>query len=202
VVQEIFPQLIIDNKIIAVDLPPYAEFIQEQVQKLTHSFNQNQEIDLTSRYENNTIIVEGNVLKETHAKQITQAFSKIPGVLKVNTALQLGKVTLQPRIYFAFNSTEVKISKISSKIKIIKQFLEQNPEIYLRIVGHSDSVGQVNTKQKLALMRASFIQQLLVAEGVNPERLYLVSHLNLPPGVTDKQPSWLSRCVWFQAFLP
>jgi outer membrane protein OmpA-like peptidoglycan-associated protein len=105
------------------------------------------------------------------------------------------------RFYFAFGSSQLTPEDISSKIPSLAQFLAQNLDIHLQIIGHSDAAGKAETKRQLALARAEAVREALIARGVEPGRLHSVASLSLPPGLAVDAPDWLRRCVRFATFL-
>jgi outer membrane protein OmpA-like peptidoglycan-associated protein/stage V sporulation protein SpoVS len=124
-----------------------------------------------------------------------------PTVNQVGQIINLFNL-LNLRAYFAFNSSQLEAADEKALVPFVVQFLAANPQVHLRLVGYSDPVGNAESKQKLAIARARTVQQALIAQGVNPARLHLDSRLSLPPRQAGDSPTWLSRCVLFEAFLP
>ena len=202
IASEAAPHLELDNQIIAVDVPPDPVLTAGEVERVSALFNQEEEVAISTRYQENTVTVEGTISDQSDAQRITQAMEQIPGVRSVVTTVQVEVPNLKTRIYFDSNSTQLKSSEISSKINSIEQFLARNPAVHLKIVGHSDSQGNVSHREKLAIGRARVVQQALIAQGVEPVRLHISGSLKPPPDVTAEQPLRLSRCVRFEVFIP
>jgi outer membrane protein OmpA-like peptidoglycan-associated protein len=199
---KIAPNLELDNQIIAVDLPPDPILTAAEVQRVTALFNQREGAAISSRYQEDAVTIKGIVPNQEEAEKITWGFRQISGVRSVTNTVQVGLTTLKTRIYFDFNSTELKEKEIKVKIQQVKEFLRQNPKVHLKIIGHSDPVGDMLGKEKLALSRARAVRQVLIFGGVSSGRLQVSGSPQLPPDVTADQPSWLSRCVRFEISIP
>ncbi|MBS9525157.1 OmpA family protein [Litoribacter alkaliphilus] len=65
------------------------------------------------------------------------------------------------------------LTDISSleNIKKLASFLKDNPELKVRIEGHTDNLGDPQLNKELSMSRASMIRNLLIDEGVKFERI-------------------------------
>lgn len=196
------PKLEINNKIIAVEVPPTPESTAAEIARLTAVFNRQAKVAISSRYQANTVTVEGIVLDPAQIDKINWGLAQIPGVRSVISRIETGIPALDLRIYFELNSTEISKEERSGKIRKIEQFLSQYSELNLKIIGYSDVSGTLSRKKELAIGRAQSVKQLLVSAGVDPARLETSSSLTLPPNINRSQPLWLSRCVRFEPFIP
>lgn len=197
------PNLNLNNQITAVNVPADPVQTAGEVERVTWIFNQKDGIAITSQhdYGTKTVTLEGIVPDFNDAEEITQAFEKIPGVETVTNIVQIRPI-LETRIYFESGSTQFSSPDIVSQLRAIRQFLDRNPKVYLRIIGHTDYKGPQAKNQMLGMQRARLIEQALLAEQINPARLQVISSPKLPPGVTPDHPLWLSRCVRFEVFVP
>jgi len=75
---------------------------------------------------------------------------------------------------FDTDSDEV-TAHYQEKLSIAGHYLNQDPAIRLYINGHADANGDYSYNQDLALRRAQKVQQVLVASGVDIQRLVLRS---------------------------
>ena len=50
-------------------------------------------------------------------------------------------------------------------------YLERNPEVRIRIIGHTDNIGKDAANQKLSEGRAKAVRDDLIERGVAPERI-------------------------------
>lgn len=54
--------------------------------------------------------------------------------------------------------------------------LKNNPELYLEVAGHTDSVGDAGDNLKLSQLRADAIKNYLVNKGIDPKRFFTVGY--------------------------
>ncbi len=88
------------------------------------------------------------------------------------------------RIYgIYFDTDEATIQEKSEPVLIeIGTLLEQNPELKLRVVGHTDAVGNLEYNMDLSQRRAEAVVEFLTSEeGISPDRL-------IPHGVGSLAP--------------
>ncbi|HEY9850861.1 MAG TPA: BON domain-containing protein [Leptolyngbyaceae cyanobacterium] len=187
----------LENKIIAVEVPPDPVLVASEVKRVTSILNQTNGVTISSSYAGGKVTVEGKVTQVADSRKITQAFQQIPGVKTVSNTVQLQQLSLPVRIYFDAASAELKPGT-KKEIAQVKTFLNRYPETNLRIIGHSDLTGDYIKNQQLALARAEKTRQALIQQGVDPRRLEAVATPNPPLGLDSRQPLWLSRCVQFQ----
>ena len=191
----------LENAIIAVDVPPDPILTAAEVERVQSLLNQKDGVAITGSYKAGKVNLEGTVVEVADAEKIPQAFEQIPGVRSVVSTIQLQPQMFTTRIYFDSGSTQLKSIHIS-QIIAIKRFLNQYPETHLRVIGHSNNVGNLVKNQELALQRAIAVKKTLQAEGIAPKRLQVSGTTKLPPKVTPDQPLELSRCVRFEVFIP
>ncbi|MDJ0902011.1 MAG: OmpA family protein [Xenococcus sp. MO_188.B8] len=195
-------KLQLDNQIIAVNTLPDPDLTAQEIARTTKIFNQQPQIAIATSYQNNTVTIDGFVLDASDQEIITSALAALPGVEQIIFLAQHQLPILETRIYFESGSLKFRSVEDSSKIDSVKQFLDQYPLLNLRIIGHSDRSGSKSINQKLGSQRAQIIYRQAIAQKVNPQRLQLVSSLELPPDIAPGDPLWLSRCVRFETFIP
>ena len=195
-------KLQLDNQIIAVNTLPDPDLTAQEIARTTKIFNQQPQIAIATSYQNNTVTIDGFVLDASDQEIITSALAALPGVEQIIFLAQHQLPILETRIYFESGSLKFRSVEDSSKIDSVKQFLDQYPLLHLRIIGHSDRSGSRSINQKLGSERAQIIYRQAIAQKVNPQRLQLVSSLELPPDIAPGDPLWLSRCVRFETFIP
>lgn len=77
---------------------------------------------------------------------------------------------------YSFDSDSDKLTRhYQDKLMIAGHYLKQDFSMRLYIDGHTDGEGNHGYNQELALKRAKNVQQVLIAAGVNSERLVLRS---------------------------
>jgi len=197
IVKKTAPTQTLENKIIAVEVPPDPMIVAAEVKRVTSNWNQVNGIAISSRYADDKVIVDGKVPQITDGNKITAAFKQIPGVKAVTNTVQVQPSAIATRIYFDLGSTELKAVN-KNQILQIKALLNQYPELSLRIMGYSDPTGDSNTNLQLAQLRAETVRNALINQGIEPKRLQALATPMPPLGVDSGQPLWLSRCVEFQ----
>ena len=199
---KIAPQLKLNNQIMTVKLLQQPVLIAAAVELLITNFNQKPGVNISGYYEAGIVNLAGNVFELEDIGKITTAIANLPEVQGVNNTIEVQELIIKERIYFLTGSAQFKPEAIDDKIIPIVEFLQQNPDVNLKIIGHTDSVGTKKSNQKLGLRRASSVKEALVSKGINPQRLQIEPSNASPEDVTIDQPSWLSRFVKFEPFLP
>ncbi|MDB9511309.1 OmpA family protein [Kamptonema animale CS-326] len=197
IAQATAPNLKVDNKIIAIDVPPDPASVAAEVKRVTAVLNQIEGVSISSRYGERKVTVEGTVMQMTDAQKIAQSMKQVPGVQSVISTVKLNPLKITTRIYFNVGSASLN-SEYGEVIGNIKEFLKQYPQKHLKIIGHSDRKGNLAINQQLARKRAEAVRVALVQQGVDPRRLQVVASLNPPADVESSQPLLLSRCAIFE----
>ncbi len=201
IAKKVEPRLKIYNAIIPVELPPDPVSAAAEVKRVTNILNQIQGAVIAADYSEGNVKVRGTVVQEADAKKVTEAFEQIPGVKSVTSTVQLQPLAIASRVYFDQGSSEIKAEE-RSKIAQIKGFLDQYPNKHLKLLGHTDPKGTSAENQELALERAKKVKDVLVAQGVDPNRLQAEGTIEPPIGVSGDQVPLLSRCVEFEMITP
>lgn len=201
IAREAAPNLELDNKIVAVEVPPEPEQVTAAVERVTGALNQIKGVSVVAEYAEEKVKVEGTVTDMAQSEIIVGELEQIPGVKSVVSTIKLSPLTLENRIYFDVNSAKLNPAYQETIVKI-EQFLSQYPQKHLKIQGYSDRAGRPKTNQRLALKRAEAVRDALVEEGVDPRRLEVTGNSTPPPDVESNQPLLLSRCVLFEPFEP
>lgn len=202
IAQQAAPKLRIDNKIIAVEVPPDPVLTEADVKRTVALLNKLESINISARYAEGKVAIAGSVSKATDAQKITQAFEKIPGVKSVTNTVGIGTQPPSPpievRFYFGAGSAILSPKDIAQKLSKVKEYMEENSTTNLRVIGYSDFKSSPAENQKLALERAINVKAALVKEGINGNRIQVASTKARPEGVEANQPLWLSRLVVFE----
>jgi outer membrane protein OmpA-like peptidoglycan-associated protein len=74
-------------------------------------------------------------------------------------------------INFKFNSAEISGADPVPILEDIARILRENPDVKLKITGHTDSIGGDEYNARLSLLRAETIKNYLVARGVGGDRV-------------------------------
>jgi OOP family OmpA-OmpF porin len=73
-------------------------------------------------------------------------------------------------MFFATNKTRI-LPTSEEELNGLANYLERHPEIRIKIVGHTDSVGKDEANQKLSEGRAEAVMKDLIRRGIDPSRL-------------------------------
>ena len=203
IAQQAAPQSKIENKIIAVEVPPDPVLVEADVKRTAALLNKIESINISARYAEGKVVVAGSVSKMPDAQKITQAFEKIPGVKSVTNTVIIGtppppKIIMPVRVYFGAGSASLQAKDVAQKLSKVKEYMDKNRTKNLRIVGYSDFKSTPVENQKLALERATNVKNILVRQGINSNRIQVASTKGCPEGVEANQPLWLSRLVVFE----
>ncbi|MBD0392448.1 MAG: OmpA family protein, partial [Microcoleus sp. C1-bin4] len=191
------PKLQLDNRIVAVDVPPDPVLTAAEVQRVSAILNQREGVFISTRYGDRKVTVEGRVIDGADAQKIAQSLKQIPGVQSVISTVKLEPPKITSRIYFQQGTTKLD-STYGEIIASVKKFMDRYPQKQIKIIGHSDRSGELATNQQLSLRRAAAVRDALVRQGADPKRLQTIGSPNPPPGLEPNQPRLLSRCVLFE----
>lgn len=93
-------------------------------------------------------------------------------------------VTFKGDVTFDTNSTEVRPG-LHAEINRVANVLNQYPETFIRVEGHTDSVGSDDYNMKLSQRRADSVKTLLVQRGVAASRIEVVGFGKTLPVATN-----------------
>lgn len=92
--------------------------------------------------------------------------------LLLQPAKQGTKVVLK-NLFFATNKTKI-LPDSEQALDDLTQFMQQNPEVRIQIIGHTDSTGKAEANQRLSEGRANSVRNELLARGIEPVRVEAV----------------------------
>jgi outer membrane protein OmpA-like peptidoglycan-associated protein len=78
-------------------------------------------------------------------------------------------------LFFASNRTRI-LSSSEKSLNDLYMFMQRNPEVRIKIMGHTDSVGKDAANQKLSEGRANAVRDDLIERGVAPERIEAIGY--------------------------
>jgi len=81
-----------------------------------------------------------------------------------------GEVFVVKNLFFATNKTRI-LPTSEEALNDLYMYLARNPQIRLRIIGHTDNVGKDEANQRLSEGRAKAVRDDLIERGIAPERL-------------------------------
>jgi outer membrane protein OmpA-like peptidoglycan-associated protein len=94
------------------------------------------------------------------------------------------RATFKGEAFFDLNSTALKPGGYAD-LERIAQILNKYPQTRIEIGGHTDIQGPEEYNQKLSLERAASVQDVLVANGVAPNRMEIVGYGESRPISSD-----------------
>ena len=86
------------------------------------------------------------------------------------TPIKKGEVFIVKNLFFATNKTRI-LKTSEEALNDLYMYLARNPQVRIRIIGHTDSVGKDAANQKLSDGRANEVMKDLIERGIAPERL-------------------------------
>ncbi len=81
----------------------------------------------------------------------------------------------EKRVHFDFDKSNIK-PEYYDVIKAHAQFMQDNPEVKVTIAGYCDERGTIEYNLALGERRANAAYNALVAEGVSPDRIQIISY--------------------------
>ena len=193
--------LVLDNQIVAVNVPADPTVTSQEVARMTDALNRGSKAIIRTDYQAPTVTINGLILDPTERKELITTFKTIPGVENAIFVIEQPLPSLDARIYFPSDSSQFSLAENYAELEEIKQFLNQYPLIKLKIIGHSDRMGTKESNLKLGYARADRVWRALIDRGIQPSRLTRVASVETPPDLSPEQPLWLSRCVRFESFI-
>ncbi|MBQ4394759.1 MAG: OmpA family protein [Paludibacteraceae bacterium] len=102
---------------------------------------------------------------------IDMAIANIGDSLNIQlTPIKKGEVFIVKNLHFATNKTRI-LSRSEQALNDLYMYLARNPQVRIKIIGHTDNVGKDAANQKLSDGRANAVMQDLIERGIAPERL-------------------------------
>lgn len=93
------------------------------------------------------------------------------------------KFVLQ-NMFFATDKADI-LSSSESALQELYNLLSDNPDIRIRIIGHTDDVGRVEYNQRLSEDRSASVKQEMVKRGIAAGRIETAGHGELDPIVAN-----------------
>lgn len=87
------------------------------------------------------------------------------------TQAQAGSTVLLDNVNFKRGTAELEGTTTEASLSDLAVFLKENPQIKIRINGHTDNAGDPGLNKKLSLDRAGRVRDFLIDQGVNFENL-------------------------------
>jgi outer membrane protein OmpA-like peptidoglycan-associated protein len=87
------------------------------------------------------------------------------------TKAEAGSTVLLDDVNFKRGTAELEGESTETSLSDLAAFLKENPQIKIRINGHTDNVGDPGLNKQLSLERAGSVRGFLIAQGVKFENL-------------------------------
>lgn len=87
------------------------------------------------------------------------------------TKAEAGSIVLLEDVNFKRGTAELDGETTEASLSDLALFLKENPQIKIRINGHTDNVGDPGLNKQLSLERAGSVRDFLIKKGVNFENL-------------------------------
>lgn len=87
------------------------------------------------------------------------------------TKAEPGSIVLLEDVNFKRGTAELEGESTEASLTDLASFLKENPQIKIRINGHTDNVGDPGLNKQLSLERAGSVRDFLIEKGVNFESL-------------------------------
>ena len=84
--------------------------------------------------------------------------------------IKKGEVFIVKNLHFATNKTRI-LSTSEEALNDLYMYLARNPQVRIKIIGHTDNVGKDAANQKLSDGRANAVMKDLIERGIAPERI-------------------------------
>lgn len=88
----------------------------------------------------------------------------------VLTPIKKGEIFVMKNLFFATNKTRI-LSSSEEALNALFSYLERNPDIRIRIIGHTDNVGKDEANQRLSEGRANAVRKDLIERGIDESRI-------------------------------
>lgn len=89
-------------------------------------------------------------------------------------------------IYFEYDSSLVKGQQNLQIVHGIAEFMRYHPNVYIFIEGHTDERGPQAYNLALGSRRANSIRNLVIQEGINPDRVFTISYGKERPVILEQ----------------
>lgn len=86
------------------------------------------------------------------------------------TPIKKGEKFVVKNLHFATNKTRI-LPSSEEALQALYMYLERNPEVRIRIIGHTDNVGKDAANMKLSDGRANAVMQDLIERGISADRI-------------------------------
>lgn len=181
--------------------PPFPELTGAQAGGITAALNRIPGVCIESAFADGTLTLNGQTPDARTAVRIVEAYASLPGLREIANRLQPGPTSVADRIHFSRASAELS-ADARRTISSVYALMQRAPWIHIRITGHSDSAGDEDSRERIALSRAEAVAAALVSRGIEPGRLESIGAGATPAGTDVQYADSLNRCAVFTLITP
>lgn len=99
--------------------------------------------------------------------------------------IEKGKKIILKNLFFASNATTI-LPESEASLQELYEFLRDNEDVRIRIIGHTDDIGTEEDNQKLSEGRAASVKANIVERGIKANRIETEGHGELDPIATNE----------------
>lgn len=103
----------------------------------------------------------------------SQVFANIDSAAHIQLMPLPKKTFILQNMHFATAKTTI-LPSSQQALDLLYELLKENPQLYIRIVGHTDDVGSDKDNQILSEGRANSIHQAMVERGIDAKRIQIL----------------------------
>lgn len=129
--------------------------------------------------------------------------SSIPGIEAFRDPATIpGLSRVFQNIHFEYNSNLVKGQENLQVVHQIADYLRSNNNVYIFVEGHCDERGPESYNLALGSRRSNEVRNLLIKEGISPDRIFTVSYgKERPLTYVNNEEGWsLNRRAEFKVY--
>ncbi|MBN4067265.1 OmpA family protein [Simkania negevensis] len=98
----------------------------------------------------------------------------IEGFMDPTTDSQLAAIF--HKIYFGYNEYVIEGQDNQKTVQKIANYMKSHPDLYIFVEGHCDERGSVAYNLALGSRRSNAIRNMIVKEGINPDKILTISY--------------------------
>lgn len=106
---------------------------------------------------------------------------------KISKILNRGDKLVLKNLQFYFDRTRI-LERSKPELQLVLNFLKDNPDVRVRIEGHTDSKGSNSYNLDLSKRRAAKIKQILASKGIDKSRMETAGFGETSPLLPNKNP--------------